>query len=275
MKYAADFRAIARDALRGKWSIAILAGFIAYFLGAGIATGGGGSSISRNSNSSNSLFQDIHAAENWFLIRNILFTVIAVLLIWVIITFVISGAVRLGYAVFNLKLVDRKEVSISDLFSQFHRFGDGFCMNILIDLYVFLWSLLLVVPGIVKAYSYAMTPYILAENPRMSANEAITESRRVMNGNKFRLFCLGISFIGWELLCAIPAVIGTVYVSGMVIMGADLATLLWIIPSVFLSMIGSLFINPYREAAYAAFYRDIAGSPVKEFEEKEAKTEFF
>lgn len=275
MKYAADFRAIARDALRGKWSIAILAGFIAYFLGAGIATGGGASSTSSNSNSSNSLFQDIHAVENWFLIRNILFTVIAVLLIWVIITFVISGAVRLGYAVFNLKLVDRKEVSISDLFSQFHRFGDGFCMNILIDLYVFLWSLLLVVPGIVKAYSYAMTPYILAENPRMSANEAITESRRVMNGNKFRLFCLGISFIGWELLCAIPAVIGTVYVSGMVIMGADLATLLWIIPSVFLSMIGSLFINPYREAAYAAFYRDIAGSPVKEFEEKEAKTEFF
>lgn len=270
MKNAADFRAIARDALRGKWPIAILTGFIAYFLGAGIATGGGGSSTGSSNNSSNSLFQDIQAAEHWFLIRNILFAVIVVLLIWVIITVVISGAVKLGYAVFNLKLIDRKDVALSDLFSQFHRFGDGFCMNILVGLYIFLWSLLLFVPGIIKTYSYSMTPYILAENPRMSANEAITESRRVMAGNKWRLFCLGFSFIGWELLCGLPSVIGTVFVSGRLIAGAGLATVLWIIPCVFISIIGALFVTPYREAAYAAFYRDITDSYVNEFEEKEA-----
>ncbi|MBR4954890.1 MAG: DUF975 family protein, partial [Clostridia bacterium] len=121
--------------------------------------------------------------------RTILIAAVVILVIWVIITIIIGGAAKLGYAIFNLKLVDNKEVAVSDLFSQFHRLGDGFCMNFLVGLFTFLWSLLLVIPGIIKQYSYAMTPYILAENPGMTATEAITESRRVMDGNKWRLFC--------------------------------------------------------------------------------------
>ena len=67
---------------------------------------------------------------------------------------------------------------------------------------------LLVIPGIVKTYSYAMTPYIMSEHPSLTANEAITESRRIMDGNKWRLFCLDFSFIGWELLCSLPLYAG-------------------------------------------------------------------
>ena len=189
MKYAADFREIARNALRGKWPIAVLTGFIASLMGAGIATGGGGSSSSNNSNSPTDLFQEIQSSEFWFQLRNILVAVIIVLVVWIIITIVISGAAKLGYAIFNLKLVDHKEVSLSDLFSQFHRLGDGFCMNFMVGLFTFLWTLLLIIPGIIKTYSYAMTPYILAEHPDMTATEAITESRQVMDGNKWRLFC--------------------------------------------------------------------------------------
>ena len=80
--------------------------------------------------------------------------------------------------------------------------------EILQGLYVALWSLLLVIPGIVKSYSYAMAPYIMAEHPALTANEAITESRRIMDGNKWRLFCLDFSFIGWELLCVLPMLAG-------------------------------------------------------------------
>ena len=267
MKYAADFRAIARDALRGKWPIAVLTGFVASLLGAGIATGGGGSSSSSNSNSSSNLFQEIQATEFWIQFRSILVAAVVVLVIWIIITIIISGAAKLGYAIFNLKLVDHKAANLSDLFSQFHRLGDGFCMNFLIGLFTFLWSLLLVVPGIIKTYSYAMTPYILAENPGMTATEAITESRQVMDGNKWRLFCLGFSFIGWDLLCSAPTVIAAVVVVSKITMGGNIAALLGLLPFVVITFIGSLFLHPYREAAYAAFYRDVAGLPAEVLEE--------
>ena len=270
MKCAADFRAIAREALRGKWPIAVLTGFVASLMGAGIASGGGGSSSSNNSNSSNNLFQEIQASEFWIQFRSVLVAIIVILVIWILITIVIGGAAKLGYAIFNLKLVDHKEVAFSDLFSQFHRLGDGFCMNFMVGLYTFLWSLLFVIPGIIKTYSYAMTPYVLAENPRMTATEAITESRQVMDGNKWRLFCLGFSFIGWDLLCAAPTLVAAIVVASKVAMGGAIATLLWIIPFGTLTFIGSLFVNPYREAAYAAFYRDVAGIPVQDLEETES-----
>jgi len=267
MKYAADFREIARNALRGKWAIAVLTGFIASLMGAGIATGGGGSSSSSNSDSAGNLFQGFQTSETWLQLRTILIAVIVVLVIWVIITIIIGGAAKLGYAIFNLKLVDNKEISLSDLFSQFHRLGDGFCMNFLVGLFTFLWSLLLVIPGIIKQYSYAMTPYILAENPGMTATEAITESRRVMDGNKWRLFCLGFSFIGWALLCSAPTLIALAILSSRAIMSGNIATLLWLIPCSIPTFIGSLFLTPYQEAAYAAFYRDVAGAPVSALED--------
>ena len=199
--------------------------------------------------------------------RTILIAAIIILVSWVIITIIIGGAAKLGYAIFNLKLVDNKEVAVSDLFSQFHRLGDGFCMNFLVGLFKFLWSLLLVIPGIIKQYSYAMTPYILAENPGMTATEAITESRRVMDGNKWRLFCLGFSFIGWGLLCAAPTLIALAVLSSKAVISGNIAILLWLIPCSIPSFIGSLFLNPYQEAAYAAFYRDVAGSPIPALED--------
>jgi len=78
------------------------------------------------------------------------------------------------------------------------------------DLFLVLWTLLFIIPGIIKGYSYRLVPYIIAENPEMSAMDAINESRRLMNGNKWKTFCLDLSFIGWILLaictCGILAV---------------------------------------------------------------------
>lgn len=80
-------------------------------------------------------------------------------------------------------------------------------------IYNFLWSLLFVIPGIVKAYSYRMVPYILSDNPNMGADKAITLSRKMMDGNKLDTFILDLSFIGWYLLGALAFGIGILFVN--------------------------------------------------------------
>ena len=117
------------------------------------------------------------------------------------------GAGKLGYAKFNSNLIDEKNAEFSDPFWQFNRLGAGFCMNFLTGLYIVLRTLLFSIFGIIKTYSYAVTPYILAEHWKMTAREAITESGRIKGGNKSRLFCPGFSFIGWSLLCSLPMLI--------------------------------------------------------------------
>lgn len=121
-----------------------------------------------------------------------------------------------------------RELKLKALTYGFHNFKRVWCLQMLIFVYEFLWSLLLIVPGIVKAYSYAMAPYILADNPGMGANEAITRSRKMMDGHKWRLFCLEISFIGWALLNALTLGFGT------------------------------LWLAPYQATAFAHFYDELS-----------------
>lgn len=85
--------------------------------------------------------------------------------------------------------------------------------GILHQIFISLWTMLFIIPGIVKGFSYALTYYVKCDNPEMSANEAITESRRLMDGNKMRLFLLNLSFIGWIFLGALTFGIGTLWVS--------------------------------------------------------------
>ena len=148
MKDSSDFKSIALDALRGKWRTAILTGFIASLMGACITSGGGSSNSSSRNSSSQAIIQDFRATQFWENYGTLIMIGIALLVVWLIVTIVIGGAGKLGYATFNLKLVDHKAASLSDLFSQFHRLWDGFCMNFLTGLYLFLWTLL-VIPGIV------------------------------------------------------------------------------------------------------------------------------
>ena len=261
MKYSDDFKSIALDALRGKWHTAVLTGFIASLMGANIVSSGGGSSNSSSRNSSaQSIIRDFRATQFWENYGTLIMIGIAVLVVWLIVTIVISGAGKLGYATFNLKLVDHKDSSFGDLFSQFHRLWAGFCMNFFMGLYTVLWSLLFLIPGIIKEFSYAMTPYIMAEHPELTANEAITRSREIMDGNKWRLFCLGFSFIGWGLLCSLPTLLTLGAITGMAYRTHSLTVFLWLIPAGIPSFIGYLFLRPYQETAYAAFYRDVSGT---------------
>ena len=258
MKYASDYRNIAYGALWGNWMMAVLAGFIAFLMGAA------GSSLSLNGMLSDDQLQVLRANPSWPQIYPILLTVLIIYFVWTIIKFVISGAAYFGYIKFNLKLVDGENATLSDLFSQFHRLGDGICMNILLNLFISLWSLLFFIPGFIKEYSYAMTPYIMAENPNITVTEAITRSRHMMYGNKWRLFCLDFSFIGWTLLCNLPFMIAAVVLGVNAVHNTDISVLLHIIPFLLISFIASLFLIPYQSAARAAFYRDIAGHPTQQ-----------
>ena len=151
------------------------------------------------------------------------------MLLYGIAVFIVGSAVELGYNSFNLSLYESTAApKIESLFSRFSYFGNALVLRLLMFLKILAWTLLFIVPGIVAAYRYSMAPYVMAENPTMTATEAIEESKRLMATNKWRLFCLQLSFIGWMLLAS-------------------------------LTIVGGVFLLPYMEAANAAFYLDLNG----------------
>lgn len=217
---SSELRAMARRNLEGTWGISVGVALVAALLGGLIV--GTGSNINFN-------FNEDTVCNLPPIFWTVLLPLVSLAGLLGIVSFILGGTVELGYAKFLLKQYDRKELQFSDLFSQFERFGTGFAQKFLRTLYTCLWALLLVIPGIVKGLSYAMTPFILEEHPEMTASEAIKASMKLMDGHKMDLFILGLTFIGWEILACLT-------------MG-----------------IGFLFLNPYMNAAYAAFYRNISG----------------
>lgn len=238
MKVAADFRKEAREALRGKWFLAVLVGLAASLLGvtghdiltlqfentqrnAEVNVNLGDATIYSMGRSSSGTVD----AGAFFM--EALPYVILVVLVVVVFQLILGSIVAVGYAKFNLDLVDGEEAKAGTLFDYLPQWKTMVAAGLLQTLYIFLWLLLFIIPGIVAAYRYAMTSFILAENPELTAGEAIDRSKELMNGNKWRLFCLHFSFIGWIILCG------------------------------FTFGIGYLWLTPYEQAANAAFYRDI------------------
>lgn len=125
-----------------------------------------------------------------------------------IISLALGGVWPLGMAVYSLKFSNGELVGIEDMFSGFSNWLTSFCVYFLMALFTFLWSLLLVIPGIIKAISYSMSYYILAENPELSAMEAIKKSKEMTQGHKWDIFITSLSFIGWSLLSCLTLGIG-------------------------------------------------------------------
>ena len=100
---------------------------------------------------------------------------------------------------------------LSELKKGYHPYGRTVGAMFLRDIFLFLWFLLFVIPGIIKSYSYRMVPYILAEEPEMSGKEAIDRSRYMMNGNKWRAFVLDLSWILWILFGVVTLGFGLIF----------------------------------------------------------------
>lgn len=215
-----DIRARARENLRGHWGVSVAAAFVAAIFGALLVSSGNTLEIVER-------FSE-EAPPRMAAVLALMASAVSA---FSLVELILGGVVQLGYSRFLLNQHDGEEYTVKDLFSQFDRFSVGFLQAFLRGLFVILWSLLLIIPGIVKSFSYAMTPFILTDHPELTAKEAIRRSQEMMNGHKGELFVLGLTFIGWEFLNA------------------------------FTLGIGSFWLNPYKNAAYAAFYRQLQTQP--------------
>lgn len=127
-------------------------------------------------------------------------------------TVIVTPAFSLSVYKIYLNVVAGGTPEVKDSFEGFNDFWAAFKVNFFVGLFTFLWSLLFVIPGIIKAYSYSMSMYILAENKGKAALECINESKAMTNGHKMDLFVLSLSFIGWLLLCGITFGIAYIWV---------------------------------------------------------------
>ena len=125
-----------------------------------------------------------------------------------IIPLALGGIWPLGMAIYSLKFSNRELVGMEDIFSGFNNWLTSFCLYFLMGLFTFLWSLLLIIPGIIKAISYSMSYYILAENPELSAMAAINKSKEMTQGHKWDIFVTQLSFMGWGILANLTLGIG-------------------------------------------------------------------
>lgn len=174
-----EIRKMARQALEGNWMKAVLAVVIALMLPSVLTTPFG------------YVFDNPVAQQSPGIIINLL----CLPLTW-------------GFAVFFLRIVRMERTDIAHLFDGYRDFVRVFVAVLLMCVYILLWALLLLIPGIIKSLSYAMTPYILKDNPEMGGEEAIHRSRVLMDGHKMKLFLLYLSFLGWALLCCITLGLG-------------------------------------------------------------------
>ena len=128
-----------------------------------------------------------------------------------LLSFILTGPLTYGLMVFFRRLREQT-ADIKDLFVGFKRFGDTFLLNLVTTVFIVLWSLLLIVPGIIAAFRYTMAYLIMTENPDMTALESITASKMMMEGHKMEFFNFAISFIGWFLLGIATFGLGFLYV---------------------------------------------------------------
>ena len=122
------------------------------------------------------------------------------------------------------------DVDLLTLGDGFHGFLSNMLLAIMQTIFVTLWSILFIVPGIIKSYAYSMTYFIKVDHPEYGWRECLKESERIMKGNKLKLFLLKLSFIGWDFV-------------GILTLG-----------------IGYIWIAPYKQVAIAAFYDQLTSN---------------
>lgn len=249
----------AKGALKRSYWKAVLVGVLMLLLvGSGSASSGFSSGFNQGLNSENNsgynYFNepdsviggyDIGEAEEFFdevsTIGIVGFVVILLAAVFVIIAVIMILAVLLQMFVVNPLLVGiyrffnkslDEEGKVKELAYTFDNgYRNGVKVMFFRDLYTILWTLLFIIPGIVKSYEYMMIPYILSDNPDIDRKEAFALSKKMMDGNKWKAFVLDLSFIGWKLLSALT-----------------------------LGLLGIFYVTPYQEYTRAALYRKLSGA---------------
>jgi len=254
---SSNLRALGRNALAGKWKVAIIA-LIIYELCLQIpvtildAVFGvnpmdliyGDYSVSYYDSSMVSVYESMPESS--------VLSAVYMLLV--------TGAFTLGITLFFLALFRRQDVNPGDVFLGFERFGRALGLMLFQTLFIFLWSLLLIVPGIIAAIRYSQAFFVLADNPDMGIRECMNESKRMMKNNKAKYFCMNISFIGWLILASL--VIGIVESVVGIFIGSV------VVESIVSVIIGLIMapVTAYIYSTQAGFYEILAGHLIKETE---------
>lgn len=194
-----ELKTAAKENLDGKWLVAIAVTIVAWLLVEAFTYGNGGNSSIRYVLENGSLVRVGNQNSNGF---HGLASLVA---------FIIGGPIYFGVASYFLKLAKHMPAEFNELFSGFSLFKTNFVLNFFIMLFTILWSLLLIVPGIIAAIKYSMAYYIMNENPEIGALEAIQRSKEMMDGHKMRFFEMWLSFLGWFILGVVTAGLGMLY----------------------------------------------------------------
>lgn len=195
-----DIRRNARAALRGHWGIAVLTFLIFFLIEIALTAPGTFSSLSETLPLLGVYNFITDTDWPWFLGLTSLPVSIFVFM-----------PLGFGLIVTMLELVrGHQDDTLRNLFHYGFgwKYGRSLGCMLLTSIYTILWTLLLFIPGIIKAYAYSMSYYIVRDCPNLKVDDCIYMSRQMMKGYKFRLFLLDLSFIGWGLLCVLTAGIG-------------------------------------------------------------------
>lgn len=254
----AELKIKAKEVLKTTFWKSLFVSFIIAIVGGG----GGGSTISQQYSQDDlqqyynyNDYTDMASGTNIDgMIQELLpFIILGIFIFLVVFLFILAFRIFLGYPleVGGRKFFVKAAKGDSDLNHLGYAFKKNRYLNIvktmfLRGLFTFLWVLLFIIPGIIAAYSYYMVPYILTDNPEMSSRRALQLSKDMTQGHKLEIFVLELSFLGWYLLCWIPAFIGATH--GIYLLD-------------FAAVIGMFLIAPYVNATKAQLYiklRDIA-----------------
>ena len=196
-------------------AVALLMGIISLIFGGGNVTERlqYSDTVEYSGSASQNVIEDFLSSPKGMLFAGIATSIVLVMaLVGMVLQYLVENVLIVGGSrFFVLNQTERPGVgTMLDPFRSGH-YGNVVLTMFLRDLYVFLWSLLLVVPGIVKSYEYKMVPYILAENPGMDRKEAFLISKQMMEGQKWEAFVLDLSFIGWALVAGITCGIAGIF----------------------------------------------------------------
>lgn len=208
MKTNQDLKNAALEALRGNWAPAVVCTIIYLLLSIGISL------LQPNIDDPTAALTGV---QKIMMVANVL------------LLFLVMVPLGVGYyQAFKVLFTDGDNKLTANCFRlSFGNYFKNIAAYLLMCLFIFLWTLLLIIPGIIKALAYSMTPFILKDFPELSVNQAINLSQKMMKGHKFDYFWLGLSFIGWILL-------------GLLTLG-----------------IGYIWLIPYMYTSYAAFYEEV------------------
>lgn len=207
MKKNQDYKNAALSVLRGNWAPAVVCAIVYVLIAVVI-----------------SVFQPSVATDD-----GVTGTQGGMSLVYMLLYIFVMLPIILGmYQTFNVLYTDGDNKLTSNMFKlAFGAYGRNLAGMLLMFVFTLLWTLLFIIPGVIKTIAYSMTPYILKDFPELSPNQAINLSQKMMKGHKLDFFCLVLSFLGWALLCILTLGIGT------------------------------LWLSPYVCTSFAAFYQDV------------------